>query len=236
MSRIPEKDRNPGYMGLKYHGDEAYLELNMEPNALPYPDIAFFSKKYYNQLKQLDTGKKYDYCFIGSVNSCPDKRQWVIDFAKKYFTDNSVFLNTDKNEHWQSLGNFDLTNKQNGFCPKEQPNNHTKNVQYRMIEDNLFYFKTMAQSNFCLCPAGDNKWSFRFYEVLMCRSIPIVESWHHVYRTDDEARINYKYYLHDDYENHKSNINLVNHNTLIFEYFHLLPASGIPRIVAPDKA
>lgn len=47
----------------------------------------------------------------------------------------------------------------------------------------------MCQSKFVLCPADDAPWSFRFYEVLMCKSILIVESWHHTYRTKEEANI-----------------------------------------------
>ena len=55
------------------------------------------------------------------------------------------------------------------------------------LEDNLYYFETMCKSKYCLCPAGDAPWSFRFYEVLMCKSIPIVASWHHTYRTKEES-------------------------------------------------
>ncbi len=83
----------------------------------------------------------------------------------------------------------------------------------------------MYQSKFVLCPAGDAPWSFRFYEVLMCKSIPIVESWHHTYRTKEEANIKYKYILYQDIENVKNDINYddyVFENTKIFENYHLL--------------
>ena len=112
-----------------------------------------------------------------------------------------------------------------GFCPKSQPENYSKQVQYRIVKDNIDYFRKMCQSKFVLCPAGDAPWSFRFYEVLMCKSIPIVESWHHIYRTKEEANINYKYILFQDIQNIENDINYddyINENTKIFENYHLL--------------
>ena len=100
--------------------------------------------------------------------------------CKKYFTSNSI---------------FDYTNNGLGDCPKEQRGSHTKMVQSRIINDNLFYFEKMCQSKFVLCPVGDAMWSFKFYEILMCNTIPIVESWHHTYRTREESSLDYKYVL-----------------------------------------
>ena len=82
------------------------------------PPIAIFSKKYYTDIQKLKKEKKYDYCFIGSINSCIEKRKWVIDFAKKYFTEKSVFINTDKNNSYESLGLFDLSENIKGYSPK----------------------------------------------------------------------------------------------------------------------
>ena len=80
----------------------------------------------------------------------------------------------------------------------------------------------MCKSKFVLCPAGDSSWSFRFYEVLMCKSIPIVENWHHTYRTKEEAKINYKYVLHNNVETEILYDDYVNENVIIFETYHLL--------------
>lgn len=79
----------------------------------------------------------------------------------------------------------------------------------------------MCNSYFCLAPGGDAPWSFRFYEIIMCRSIPVVETWHHTYRTPNEANIKYRYVLKDenlwlDYDKY------VEDNTSIFEKYHLL--------------
>jgi hypothetical protein len=37
------------------------------------------------------------------------------------------------------------------------------------------YYQEMASSKFTLCPAGDFKWTYRFLEAMMCRSIPVIE-------------------------------------------------------------
>ena len=212
-----------GYMGLKYHMEEAITEKNLEFQYCTWsPPVALFSKKYYNEISELNHDKIYDFCFIGSINSHYERRKWVIDFAKKYFTNNSIFINTDNDPNWILLGSFDYSNKILGYCPKNMQDNQSKNVQYRVVKENIQYFETMCKSKYCLCPAGDSSWSFRFYEVLMCKSIPIVESWHHTYRTKEEANINYKYVLYNNIENDINYDDYVNENTMLFENNHLL--------------
>ena len=218
--------KNKGYMGLKYHMIEAYLENNMSINTVNNnPNFALFSKKYCDEINNLDHNKIHDYCFIGSISSCYNKRRWVIKFAKKYFTTNSIFINTDNNVNWKLLGDFDKSNNNLGFCPKKQKNNQSKLVQYRVVQDNIFYFQTMCQSKFILCPAGDSPWSFRFYEVLMCKSIPIVKTLHHTYRTKEESNLNYKYILANIKNIEEINTfydNLVIENSNIFKKYHML--------------
>ena len=172
-----------GYNALKYHMEEAFLEKGINHQHMSNcPPVAFFSRKYYNEINSLNHDKVYDFCFIGSINSNYKAREWVIHFAKKYFTDNSIFINTDNDPNWTLLGSFDYSNKNIGYCPKNMPDNQSKKVQYRVVKENIDYFEKMCQSKFVLCPAGDAPWSFRFYEILMCKSTPIVESWHHTYR------------------------------------------------------
>jgi len=184
------------------------------------PPIAKFSKKYYNEMNELNHNKKYDYCFIGSIKSCYERRKWVIEFAKKNFTKNSIFINTD--EEWEVLGSFDYSKKIKGYCPKIQVDNQSKNVQYRIVKENKEYFENMCQSKYVLCPGGDAPWSFRFYEVLMCKSIPIVESWHHTYRTKEESIIKYKYIMYNEIENDINYDDYVEENTRLFEKYHML--------------
>lgn len=214
------------YMGLQYHMEEALIEKYGIDNKRPAsssPQVALFSHAYYNDINCLNSEKIYDYCFIGSINSAPERRQWILDFAKKFFTANSIFINTDTNSNWTSLGEFDYTDKQLGYCPKDQQDNQSKRVQYRKVSENVFYFETMKKSKFVLCPCGDSSWSFRFYETLMCKSLPIVESQHHTYRTMSESKIKYKYLLYTDtLPSDVDYCNLINENTKIFEQKHLL--------------
>ena len=225
------------YMGLKYHMDEALLENEQTENLIgtPTPEYALFSKKYYNEINKLNHNKIYDFCFIGSINSNYEARKWVIDFSKKYFTNNSIFINTDNNPTWESLGPFDYTNKKLGYCPKSMPNNQSWKVQYRIINENIEYFETMCQSKFVLCPAGDAPWSFRFYEVLMCKSIPIVESWHHTYRTKEEANISYKYILYENIDNKINYDDYINENIIIFEKYHMIDPLNLFNLLSKNS-
>jgi hypothetical protein len=38
------------------------------------------------------------------------------------------------------------------------------------------YWKVLTRSQFVICPDGDYKWSYRFFEAALCGAIPIVES------------------------------------------------------------
>lgn len=213
------------YMGLKYHMEDALEEKQLDKNmAISAPPIALFSKRYYSEINELKHNKIYDFCFIGSINSSYEKRKWVIEFAKNYFTKNSIFVNTDNDPNWQLLGEFDYSKLLLGYCPKAQMNNQSRDVQYRTISENTYYFETMCQSKYVLCPAGDTSWSFRFYEVLLCKSIPIVESWHHTYRTREESLIPYKYVLANNIANEQEipYNDYVNENTKILEKYHFI--------------
>jgi hypothetical protein len=220
------------YNALKYHFEEALLEIeNSKKDAIirkyydndiitNSPKIAIFSKNYYEKIQELDKTKIYDYCFIGSLNSSVHNRGWIIDFIIKFFTKNSIFINTDRVENWISLGIFDLTNKSLGFNGKYFENNQSKKIQYREIQENRYYFETMCRSNFVLCPCGDSAWSFRFYETIMCKSIPIIGSPHHSYRTKEESQIRYKFILVK--EKHVFDNQMVIFNTELFKRYHLL--------------
>ena len=183
-----------GYMGLKYHMEDALIENDLDTElATSNPSVAIFARKYYSDIQKLDHVKKYDFCFIGSIKSAPSAREWVVIFAKENFTEKSIFINTDNDPDWISLGSFDYSHLQIGFAPKMTNDTQSRNAQYRIIPENRFYFETMRKSLYVLCPAGDSAWSFRFYETLMCKSVPIVFTWHNTYRTKEESKLQYVY-------------------------------------------
>lgn len=218
----------PFYCALRYHFYDAYEEANIVLNYRvgDAPEIATFARKYYNSIQKLSQEKSIDYCFIGSIKSCFRRRKWVLQFVKDHFTKNSLYINTDykRDEPYSKLGEFDLSDKELGYNPKRDNdgNPYSRKVQYREVEENLFYFQSMCNSKFVLCPGGDAPWSFRFYETLMCKSIPIVETRHHTYRTLSEYKIDYKYILYSNHSINDFDMNIINHNTKIFETNHLL--------------
>lgn len=218
-----------GYMGIQYHMEDAYAEKGIDKECIPNPEYAIFSNRYVNQINALNHTKDIDYCFIGSINSNAGERQWVLDFCKLYFTSKSVFVNTDIQpcdyDNYQPLGNYDYTKEGHGFNPKFQTDNQCRTSQLRKVEENRFYFESMCRSKYCLCPAGDAPWSFRFYEILMCKSVPVVKSWHDTYRTEQESKIPYQFILQSDADNiHRYPYQEFIHiNHELFQKYHMLP-------------
>jgi len=218
------------YLGLKFHAEEAYKEKGLDHSDIsPSLPVAKFAHKYCDDVSNRAmpfSNKKRDFCFIGNIDSYKPRRQWVCDFAKAHFDSNSVFVHTGSDEKWESLGEFDRSHEKKGFVAYLV---QTREAQYREVEENEFYFKTMCESKFILCPAGDAPWSFRFYETLMCKSIPIVETVHHTYRTNEEKEFDYTYLLANDYDKISEVMNneelykkMVDKNTELFRKHHML--------------
>ena len=55
------------------------------------------------------------------------------------------------------------------------------------------YYRVISSSKFTLTPTGDCPWSYRFFEAIMCMSIPIVEN-----NSNDIYMKDYFYYYKDD--------------------------------------
>lgn len=103
------------------------------------------------------------------------------------------------------MGDYDYTLLETGFVPKE-------------VEINKILFNNLAQSKFCLCPAGD---CMRFYECLMCKCIPIVDKIEETFRSEKESKLDYKYYLSSSPE-FIYREDWVEHNYKIFLKYHTL--------------
>ena len=54
------------------------------------------------------------------------------------------------------------------------------------------YLRILARSKFTLAPRGDQPWSIRFYEAILCGSIPLVKAGRA--RNRAERTLDYKYY------------------------------------------
>jgi hypothetical protein len=61
-------------------------------------------------------------------------------------------------------------------------------------ERDTLYFRLMSRARFVLCPNGDFIWTYRFFEAILCKAIPIIEE-------DCELYEGYHFYkLGDNYE------------------------------------
>lgn len=175
------------------------LRKAYEEEGLPCPEIdervaptkLLFPRSFVDAVNEMPGEKVHDYCFMGSVYR-PElhrHREWILDFAKHRFTDRSyLHLSEGHGEH-TSLGSFDHTgDDRDVFVPKEVP-------ESQRAFFNPGYFQVLRSSQFTLCPAGDLPWSLRFFETVMCRSIPVISAAEHAGRNDLERAIGYHVYL-----------------------------------------
>lgn len=206
-----------------------YREAHREKNFFKYlfsrvihqpvnQDYAIYPKRFYQTVHKLDHQKLIDYCFIGGfrTDSRTEKnRKWILDFIQTNFSESSYLQFTDKGtkSSHKRMGVFDHTFVREGFVPKEHPK------RKRNYFD-AHYFQKLANSKFTLCPAGDDLWSMRFYEALMCKSIPIVNTPEETYRSNAESELDYRYYLSTD--QHIFREDWAAHNYEIFLRYHTL--------------
>lgn len=175
--------------------NEALKEKGLPKNTKQL-NYTILPKSVYETVKHFSQNKIFDFCFIGSFliqKKVFIKRKWILDFIKQNFTSNSYLQFTDNKtkRRLNSLGTFDYSRKKTGFVPKQV------RIEIRDYFDEEYY-KTMCHSNFCLCPAGDLFWSMRFFEALMCKTIPIVKTKDETFRSKEESLLDYKYYLAND--------------------------------------
>jgi hypothetical protein len=69
------------------------------------------------------------------------------------------------------------------------------------------YFNQLSNSKFILCPNGDFTWTYRFFESILCGSIPIIENDHVLYK-------GYQYFTKKDTHYYDNNIAYFNLNKL----------------------
>ena len=203
---------------MMFWQQEAYREIGLE---LSFEDLdheaAIFPRSFYEPVRRMDQTKIYDICFIGAykVNArTARRRHWLIDYAKRNFTERSYLQFTDSKtkEDYVPLGPFDFTLSRTGFVPRELP------IKERNVFD-THYYEVLCHSQFALCPGGDSRWSMRFYEALMCKSIPVLPSRTH-HRSIREVLRGYKTYNPGDDLVYRQD--WVDHNYALFQKHHTL--------------
>jgi hypothetical protein len=206
---------------------EAYREIGRDgaapkTSAAPYtilPKFYIDLADWFTQTEKRDV----DFLFVGSLS--PDRatywnRQWVSSFARSHFTSASYLQYTDNNTRssgYKSLGDYDHTLNEKGFVPKEQKGLHP----VTRGKTDIAYGARMARAQCCLCPAGDAPYSMRFYEALMFKCLPIVNSSSHTFRTKEEASLDYKYYLSSE-ASFEYRSDWAEHNYRLFRNYHSL--------------
>jgi len=199
---------------------DAYKEIGIELETFDR-QRAIFPQRFWIPIQAFDHAKKFDFCFIGAYKVDPitaARRAWLIDFIKGRFSQRSYLQFTDEEtkRNYVPMGTFDFTLSRTGFVPKEVP------VERRNVFDE-HYYRVMCQSEFTLCPRGDARWSMRFYEALMCRSIPVLRSRTH-HRSVREALRGYKFYISSQELVYKPE--WVEHNYHIFLRHHTLATAA----------
>jgi len=199
-----------------------YLEAFSELGITRSPDdidkrFAIYPRRFYRAVEQIGWRKSRDFCFIGAFKIDPrtaQRRAWILPFIQTHFGSRSYLQFTDRatKRDYQALGAFDHTLLAEGFVPKEVP------VSRRNMFDE-HYFRVMCSSEFVLCPGGDENWSMRFYEALMCKAIPILPD-RTTFRNEHEAGLPYKYFLADEEISYRED--WVEHNYTLFMRHHTL--------------
>lgn len=174
------------------------------------PTALLFPRSYVEAVEAMHRTKAHDYSFMGTLYRPEifEYRRWILDFAASRFTDRSYLLLSDGAGEHVRLGAFDHTgDRKDVFIPKEVPFDERAYF-------NPPYFEALRRTEFALCPAGDQPWSMRFFEAVLCRSIPIVSDPRHSGRNRVERAIGYHFALRDD--EHVYREDLVEENFQLF--------------------
>lgn len=92
--------------------------------------------------------------------------RFILDIRSKKSPNTFMFIGLVTDKRKEFLSNFENATILNSDRGRKQ---ETK-------EKDLPYFRMMARSQFVLCPDGDFVWTYRFFEAILCRAIPIIEN------------------------------------------------------------
>lgn len=89
----------------------------------------------------------------------------------------------------------------------ESSSGRNKSTKYML---DFEYYRMLSSARFALCPTGDCPWSYRFFEAIMCKSIPVIG--------DDERDIysdGFFYYRDSDSKSYDAGISEKNFSILV---------------------
>lgn len=109
---------------------------------------------------------------------------------------------------------LDFQNKQNSLIEFNK-NGRNPKIKYQF---DTTYYTDMCSAKFTLCPTDVYPWSYRFFEAIMCGSIPILD--------DGELDIfSHQFKFYRKSQEHQYNEEWVSHNTNTFLQKHTLKQS-----------
>lgn len=122
---------------------------------------------------------------------------WTMIGDKKYTLIFPKFMfeyNSEKNINFLFIGK--ITESRKTFLNKFNDAVIINSLRGRNLETKVrdeSYFNQMARTKFTLCPNGDYVWTYRFFEAIIFKSVPIIEEYCDIYD-------GYSYYtINDEY-------------------------------------
>lgn len=130
-------------------------------------NVPKFPRSMVESILAWNSTKTRSYNFMGTVNSQPGwpskkhkRRKWVFGFAADNFGPDDFLNAMDVKPGYTPLGQFDQSER--GATTEE------------LLGHALGSYEVMAQSNFTLCPGGDETWSKRVYQAVLAGSLPLI--------------------------------------------------------------
>lgn len=116
--------------------------------------------------------------------------RFILDIKEEKVID-KVFIGLVTESRERFLSNF------KGACIVSSVSGRIEGIK----EKDLSYFRMMARSRFALCPNGDFIWTYRFFEAILCRCIPIIEEKCKLYNGYHFYKLGDKYEYREDWIN-----------------------------------
>jgi hypothetical protein len=163
--------------------EEKYLEIDEYKISVDHPN----SKCYYGD-------EEYGVIYPKSWLKLFEGTEKSIDY---FF---SGYLNKEKEENRLWVLDYKNQNSIINFSDRG------RNIPRDLFD--IDFFDIMKKSKFSLCPQGyPYKWTYRFYEAILCKSIPILKE-------DDviDDYFNYEFYIHNDEFDYDYSLDIINRN------------------------
>tara|TARA_Y100000816_G_C26095250_1_gene579451 strand:+ start:136 stop:2451 length:2316 start_codon:yes stop_codon:yes gene_type:complete len=129
--------------------------------------------------------KFFDFCYIGPIY---EDTSDICSFIKKYFTNNSVLINTATNDNWISMGSFDYSNKTLPLLDLIDINDIQNIYKKCTVPNDIIKFIIICHSNKTIC-TDYASWLYSIFN----ESIPIIFDRKITFINKYDRNIAYKY-------------------------------------------